>query len=98
MKRGDPLSQRELDIARLLAEGKSRIAIGLALELSPSTVGTHLHRMKKKLGTANSVALAARVGAVGVENLKVKAPGSLTPERLATLRARLHEPDDDDNR
>ncbi len=48
------LSDRELDVLRLLAEGKSSRAIGAGLHVSPKTVDTHKTRLKKKLGLKNA--------------------------------------------
>ncbi len=45
-----PLSGRELDVLRLLAEGKVYKQIAHQLGLSTSTVRTHLHNTYAKLG------------------------------------------------
>ena len=45
----DALTERELDIIRLVVAGKSNKAIGKALEISPRTVGTHLSNIYSKL-------------------------------------------------
>jgi len=45
-----PLSRRELDVLRKLAEGKVYKQIAQELELSTSTVRTHLHNTYAKLG------------------------------------------------
>jgi putative nucleotidyltransferase with HDIG domain len=45
-----PLSARELDALRGLAEGKVYKEIAEELSLSPSTVRTHLHNVYRKLG------------------------------------------------
>jgi DNA-binding NarL/FixJ family response regulator len=59
------LSPRQVDVLRLLIEGHSNKAIGRALDVSESTVKTHLLSIFRKLG-ANSrtqaVAAAARMG------------------------------------
>ncbi|WP_083977434.1 helix-turn-helix transcriptional regulator [Kitasatospora azatica] len=47
---GDQLSPRELDVARLLAQGASNQDIARALFLSPRTVEHHVARTLKKLG------------------------------------------------
>ena len=44
-----PLTQRELDIARLLVQGRSKSAIGEKLGLSESTVRTHGRHLYAKL-------------------------------------------------
>ena len=54
----DTLSQREFEIFRLLAEGKTVNDIADILSLSPKTVGTHHTSIKQKLGVSNSAELA----------------------------------------
>ncbi len=54
----DVLSQREFEIFRLLAEGKTVNEIADILNLSPKTVGTHHTNIKQKLNVANSAELA----------------------------------------
>jgi DNA-binding NarL/FixJ family response regulator len=66
-ERDDPratLTRREQEILRLMAAGYTNRQIGDALILSPSTVKTHLTRIRIKLGTrgrAAAVAAAARL-------------------------------------
>jgi putative nucleotidyltransferase with HDIG domain len=60
-----PLSARELDVLKQLAEGKVYKQIALALNLSTSTVRTHLHNTYAKLGAvdrAQAVLLATERG------------------------------------
>jgi two-component system invasion response regulator UvrY len=52
------LSQREFEVFRLLAEGKSVNEIADILSLSPKTVGTHHTNIKQKLNVSNSAELA----------------------------------------
>lgn len=47
---GDPLSERELDVAALLAEGLSNKEISTALEISEPTVKKHVGHILEKLG------------------------------------------------
>lgn len=54
----DVLSQREFEIFRLLAEGKTVNEIADILILSPKTVGTHHTNIKQKLNVSNSAELA----------------------------------------
>jgi two-component system invasion response regulator UvrY len=56
--KGDPspakmLSEREFSVFIQLARGKSVAQIADNLKLSPSTVGTHLYHVKRKLGASN---------------------------------------------
>ena len=60
-----PLSQREIDVLKRLAEGKVYKQIALELGLSTSTVRTHLHNTYAKLGAvdrAQAVLLATERG------------------------------------
>ena len=60
-----PLSARELDVLKQLAEGKVYKQIALDLSLSTSTVRTHLHNTYAKLGAvdrAQAVLLATQRG------------------------------------
>jgi two-component system invasion response regulator UvrY len=54
----DVLSQREFEVFRLLAEGKTVNEIADILNLSPKTVGTHHTNIKQKLNVSNSAELA----------------------------------------
>lgn len=55
------LSERELEIARLIADGLTNREIGERLVISPRTVGTHLDRIYHRLGFASRAALARYV-------------------------------------
>jgi DNA-binding NarL/FixJ family response regulator len=60
-----PLSTRELEVLRRLAEGKVYKQIALELDLSTSTVRTHLHNVYGKLGAvdrAQAVLIASERG------------------------------------
>ena len=59
----DLLAPRELQIARLAAEGLSNREIGQQLYLSHRTVSNHLYRIFPKLGITSRAELAAVVGA-----------------------------------
>lgn len=54
----DLLSQREFEVFRLLAEGKTVNEIADILNLSPKTVGTHYTNIKQKLDVSSSAELA----------------------------------------
>jgi two-component system NarL family response regulator len=63
----EPLTEREVQILKLLAEGKSNKAIGQALFITESTVKSHLKSLFVKLDVtsrAEAIALAARRGLV----------------------------------
>ena len=61
------LSAREIEVLRLVADGKTNRDIGEALGLSALTVKSHLARIARKVGTgdrAEMVVLALRAGAI----------------------------------
>ena len=51
----DPLTKREVEILKLVADGKSNKGIAEGLTISPRTVHTHVGRILKKLHLANRV-------------------------------------------
>jgi two-component system invasion response regulator UvrY len=51
------LSEREFEVFVQLARGRSVAEIAASLNLSPSTVGTHLYNVKQKLEAANQAEL-----------------------------------------
>ena len=62
-KDADPLSEREVEILRLVAAGATNKEVGQQLFLSPDTVKTHLESVYRKLGVrdrAHAVAVAMR--------------------------------------
>jgi two-component system nitrate/nitrite response regulator NarL len=54
----DPLTTREHQIVRVVAEGLTNKEIARRLRLAEGTVKVHLHRIYRKLGIANRTALA----------------------------------------
>jgi DNA-binding NarL/FixJ family response regulator len=57
---GVPLSERELDVLRLVAEGLSNTQVGAKLYISSQTVKTHMERICTKLGVSGRVAAVKR--------------------------------------
>ena len=53
------LSQREIEVLRLLALGRSNADIAEALVISPNTVGRHLSNIYNKIGASNRTEAAA---------------------------------------
>ena len=54
------MSPRELDVVRLLIEGRSNDEIGGALGIGAKTVETHLRRLFERFDVASRTELAAR--------------------------------------
>ena len=55
------LTERELELARLVAQGLSNKAIALRLDIAEGTVKLHLHHIYQKLGVKGRVALVFRL-------------------------------------
>ena len=53
------LTGRELEVLRLLADGKTTASLAAHLQLSESTVRTHVEHMRRKLGVHTRSALVA---------------------------------------
>jgi DNA-binding NarL/FixJ family response regulator len=60
------LSQRELEVARCVASGRTNAEIAAALFISLSTVKTHLASIQTKLGVRNRVEIAAWAWETGI--------------------------------
>jgi LuxR family maltose regulon positive regulatory protein len=60
----DPLTERELEVLRLLAEGASNAAIAAALVVAVGTVKKHVYNICAKLGTQNRTQAVARARAL----------------------------------
>ncbi len=54
----EPLTDREIAVARLVAEGKTNAEIGADLFISAGTVKTHVANIQRKLDARNRVAIA----------------------------------------
>lgn len=68
-ERGEPLSDRELDVLNRLAAGESNKAIADELSISPYTVKTHLRNIYTKLGVSTrteAMTVAIQLGVVAV--------------------------------
>lgn len=61
-----PLSERELEVVRLLAEGRSNREIAAALFLAEGTVKNHVTNVLGKLGARDRTQAALRASALGL--------------------------------
>ncbi|MGW9177624.1 response regulator transcription factor, partial [Streptomyces decoyicus] len=55
----EPLTQRELDVVRLVARGRTNEELSAELYITLSTVKTHLGNVQRKLAARNRVEIAA---------------------------------------
>ena len=55
----EALTERELEVVRLVAQGKTNAEIGAELFISPGTTKTHIANVQRKLGVRNRVGIAA---------------------------------------
>jgi DNA-binding NarL/FixJ family response regulator len=66
VRRVSELSAREIEVLRLVADGKSNKEIGELLSLSALTVKSHLARIARKLGTGDRAQMVVMVMRAGV--------------------------------
>jgi DNA-binding NarL/FixJ family response regulator len=72
-----PLTDRELDVIRALAQGKSDRQIAQSLGISEKTVGNHTSNIYRKLhifDRTQAVIYALREGVIDVEELEYRSP------------------------
>jgi LuxR family maltose regulon positive regulatory protein len=62
----EPLSERELEVLRLVAAGHANRAIAAALTIEVGTVKRHIHNLLGKLGAPSRTAAVARARALGL--------------------------------
>ena len=62
----EPLTDRELEVLHLLAEGLSNRKIARKLFLSPNTVRTHTYNIYGKLGVHSRMQAVARARELGL--------------------------------
>jgi DNA-binding CsgD family transcriptional regulator len=68
---GAPLTEREQEVARLVAEGATNREIAQTLFLSPKTVERHVSNVFKKVGVRNRAELATRLWDLAAEHAGV---------------------------
>jgi DNA-binding NarL/FixJ family response regulator len=86
---GGDLTPRELEVLRLVADGRSSAQIAHELVISPRTVGTHIQHILAKLGVANRTEAAAYAFRAGLIEMDVEghvqaANSSPPPDLLAS--------------
>jgi LuxR family maltose regulon positive regulatory protein len=64
----EPLTERELEVLQLIAEGLSRQEIGVQLVLSLNTVKTHARNIFSKLGVNNQMQAVGKARGLGLLN------------------------------
>jgi ATP/maltotriose-dependent transcriptional regulator MalT len=62
----EPLSRREIDVLRLMADGRSNKEIAQALILALSTIKMHIKHIYGKLRVKNRVQAVAQARALGL--------------------------------
>ena len=62
----DPLSERELEVLQLLAEGASNQEIAMALVVTPGTVKIHVSHILSKLGVNSRARAILRARDLGL--------------------------------
>jgi DNA-binding NarL/FixJ family response regulator len=62
----EPLTERELDVLRLMAEGFTNRAIAVELEISEFTVKSHVNAILRKLGAQSRTDAAVRAARQGL--------------------------------
>lgn len=77
----DVLSGRELEVAMMMARGRSLNAIGTQLSISPKTVSTYKQRLMEKLGVANVVGLVDLLRKHGLLDAREQVPFPDDPHR-----------------
>ncbi|GAA4605191.1 DNA-binding NarL/FixJ family response regulator [Actinoplanes octamycinicus] len=70
----NPLTPRETDIVRLVAQGLTNAQIGAELFISAGTAKTHVANIQAKLGLHNRVAMAAWAWRTGLADPHAAAP------------------------
>jgi LuxR family maltose regulon positive regulatory protein len=65
----EPLSEREREVLRLIAEGLSNQELAARLYLSPHTIKVHTRNIYGKLGVTSRTQALARARALGILDL-----------------------------
>jgi DNA-binding CsgD family transcriptional regulator len=85
-RRSPPLSPRELEIVRMVAQGHPNKIIAVVLNISSWTVCTHLRRIFAKLGVSSRAAMVARLAEFGAPEPALAAEPPLLRPPAAAMR------------
>jgi DNA-binding CsgD family transcriptional regulator len=77
-----PLTTREFEVARLIADGMTNAEIAGELSIAPKTASAHVEHILAKLGVARRAEIATWVAAVS------RPAGDPSPNRQAALAQR----------
>lgn len=72
-----PLTIRELEVARLIATGRTNAEIATELGIAPKTVSAHVEHVLAKLGASRRTEIASWVASIGATAGSASAPGSI---------------------
>lgn len=81
---GMPLTAREVEVLRLVADGKTNPQIARALGIVPDTVRSHMQRISAKLGVSGRAAVVS----AGYEHGWLRSPARVLLRQAAELAAR----------
>ena len=68
----EPLSRREIDVLRLMADGRSNKEIAQSLVLALSTIKMHVKHIYGKLGVKNRVQAVAQARSLGIIAMEMR--------------------------
>ena len=94
MKIEEILSQREITVLKMVAEGKTGVEIGEHLGISPKTVEQHRHHIYQKAGVSNTAELVHMAISSGMVKLMRRGEIAKTKaamEALAELTEEVQE-------
>jgi DNA-binding CsgD family transcriptional regulator len=79
-----PLTQREYEVARLVADGETNSSIADRLVVSPRTVGAHVEHILAKLGASRRTEIAAWIGSISSRAETGKTPAGSSGAALVS--------------
>ena len=82
----NPLSQRELEVLKLIAQGNSNQQIAEQLFISLHTVKTHARRIHSKLGVERRTQAVAKAKTLGLSCARLEPAGCAGDSTVAVLQ------------